>query len=350
MVSAMTADKREHRVTRGRLFAIMLATTLLAALTLAAVTLIVSCQKSGPDARPLNRKPLVLTTFFPLYDFARNVAGDHMLVENLLPAGVGPHEFSFTPKDRKRLEDARLLVKNGFGLEAFLDDFTPQREKTLVIEAAKGIVPAQPGQVVSLGEKEEGHAREPRHAPEHEHGHSEGGADPHVWLDPVNAIAQVKNIRDAMIEVDPAHRADYEANAGRYITQLEDLDREFREAIATFKRKEFVGFHSAFIYLANRYGLRQVAVFEEFPGKEPSPRYITRLIATLKQHRITVLFSEPQFSPKIIQTLSADLGLNVRPLDPLETGGFNGDSYIGVMRKNLAVLKEALNQPEKYQP
>lgn len=292
------------------------------------------CGKGTEKAIKPGQKPLVVTTFFPLYDFARNVAGDRMRVENLLPPGVGPHEFSFTPKDRQRLESARLVIKNGFGLETFLEEFAPAAGRTLVVEAGKGITPLQGGG--------EGHGDE--HGAE-DGGHRHEGADPHVWLDPVNAMKQVENIRDAMIAVDPANRAVYEANAARFLRQLQDLDDECRREIAGFKRKEFVAYHRAFSYFANRYGLQQVAVFEDFPGKEPSPRYVAGLIETIKRHGIAVLFTEPQFSPKIIRTVATDLGLRVLELDPMETGDFERGTYTDVMRKNLVAFKEALGTP-----
>ncbi|MDH4099081.1 MAG: metal ABC transporter substrate-binding protein [Nitrospirota bacterium] len=301
---------------------------------LALLFVFAGCSKGPEQASKATDKPLVITTFFPLYDFAKNVAGDRMRVENLLPAGAGPHEFTFTPKDRQRLENARLLIKNGFGLETFLEDVTLSPDKTLVVEAGKGIAPLE------LKKKED-------HRDEHEHvgGHHHEGGDPHVWLDPVNAMKQVENIRDAMIAVDPANKTVYEANAVRYLDQLRALDEECRREIEGFARKEFVAYHSAFSYFSNRYGLKQVAVFEEVPGKEPSPRSMAGLINTIKKYNVRALFTEPQFSPRIIQTVASDLKLSVLELDPMETGDFEKGSYIGVMKKNLAAFKEAQNKP-----
>ena len=184
----------------------------------------------------------------------------------------------------------------------------------------------------------EGTGREGRGNEEDEH----GDINPHIWLDPNNAIIQVGNIRDAFITRDPQNADVYRINADRYIDELRVLDQEIRETTNSFSAKDFIAFHSAFKYFAERYGIRQVAAIEEFPGKEPSPKYLSEMIKLIRKLGITAIFSEPQFSPKIVEVIARDLHLTVYELNPVETGDRVKDSYISIMRKNLEILKDAL--------
>lgn len=261
----------------------------------------------------------VVTTFLPIYIFSKNVAEDLAVVENLLPADIGPHDYSFTPSDIIKISQADLLVKNGAGLDDWLDEIVDSagRRDLSVINSSRDIS--------LLKEK-----------------HEEEGVNPHFWLNPMLAIKQVENIRDGLIQVDPQNKEDYMANAAKYINKLRVLDKEVRELTENLPNKSFVAFHAAFDYFAKQYGLSQEAVIEEFPGREPSPRVLINLINLVKEKEIKALFSEPQFSPRIIETLSKDLDLPHYVLDPIVTGELKKDFYEIKMRENLQVFKDAL--------
>jgi zinc transport system substrate-binding protein len=284
-----------------------------------------SCQTKAPDSpvkAPVHRprsseKLMVLTTIAPLYSFTRNVAGDAAGVENLLPSGAGPHEYSLSPQDAKKIADAHVLVINGVNLEAWLDKAI---NSTGTHGTGEGrLIVADTSTGVEIMNK-----------------------DPHIWLSPKNAVIQVRNIRDALITADPANAGVYEANAGAYIIRLENLDREIRDEMKTWGKREFVAYHSAFRYFARDYGLQQVAVIQETPETEPSPRHIASVIDTIKSRGIKSIFTEPQGSHKIIKSLAADMGLKVYSLDTLEMGIPGKEWYEDRMRANLAVLREAL--------
>ena len=280
--------------------------------------------------RDQNRKLNVVTTFFPLYDFTRAVGGDRVQIELLF--SQTPEVASFSPSDILRINRADLVVKNGIGLEAVLDDLISSSDNrdVWVVDTSEGI------QLLDSFERIEVEGSEVKE----EHGH--GLRDPHIWLDPQHAMIQIGHIRDAFVTLDPAHADEYAARAQNLLGELVFLDQEIANAAAQFRKKDFIAFHSAFQYFAKRYGLNQAAVIEEFPGKDPSPGYLAGVARIVGELGIVVIFVEPQFSPKVAEVIARDLGLQVRVLDPIETGDPLRDSYISLMRKNLDVLTEAM--------
>jgi zinc/manganese transport system substrate-binding protein len=273
------------------------------------------------DLKPKNKKIRVITTIAPLYSFAKNVAGDYADVENLLPSGAGPHEYSLSPENVMKVSKAHVLIENGVGLEKWLDKLVLQENfhsesagvaKQIVADSSSGI------NIISN--------------------------NPHIWLSPKNAFIQVNNIMDALVRADPVNAEHYTKNADAYIKRLEHLDREITEITGSLKRKEFVSLHSAFLYFARDYGLRQAAVIQEFPETEPTPRHITDVMNVIKTNNIRVIFSEPGVPHKVVETLAKDLNLQVYSLDTLETGAFYPEWYEERMRANLEVLKMSMNQ------
>lgn len=260
----------------------------------------------------------VVATFFPLYDFTRQVGKDKINLAVLFTQT--PEVAAFTPSDIQKINSADLVIKNGLEFEVVLEDLIAASDNRDV-----AIVDASTNAEFLTSEDEYGGLR-----------------DPHIWLDPHNAMREVQTIADALSAYDPANAGFYHENAERYLAELRALDAEIKTDVAGYRSKDFVSFHSAFRYFANRYGLNQAAVIEPFIGKEPSPTYIAGVIETIKSKKISAIFSEPQFSPKVVQVIARDLGLTIRALDPLETGDIVQDSYISIMRKNLAVLREAL--------
>ena len=257
----------------------------------------------------------VLATFFPIYDFASKVGKDRIELDILFTQT--PEIASFTPSDIQKINKASIVIKNGLGLEPILDDLIAAGDSKdiEVVDASKGV------RTVAS---------------------AEGPTDPHIWLDPNNVIIQVENIRDAFIVHDGVNAGFYRENSEKYIQELRALDQEIQETVSKLSKKDFIAFHSAFQYLAKRYGLSQAATIEEFPGKEPSPRYLSEVIKLIRTLGITAIFSEPQFSPKVVEVIARDLNLKVYALDPAETGDLVDDSYISIMRNNLEILRSAL--------
>lgn len=276
-----------------------------------------ACQQ--PTHHP-KTKLKVLTTIAPLYSFTRNITGDLADVDNLLPSGVGPHEYSFSPADVSKIEEAQVLIKNGVNLEDWLDKLIASAQERVAPTGKERLTVVDTSFGVEIIDK-----------------------DPHIWLSPKNAVIQVKNIRDALVKADPDNSKRYMENAEKYIKYLEKLDRDIRDEVKTWKRKEFVAFHSSFLYFTRDYGLNQVAVIQEFPEKQPTPKHIADIINIIKKTGVNAIFSEPQFSHKIVKSIAKDLKLGVFSLDTLETGALYPEWYEDKIRTNLAVLKKALS-------
>jgi len=273
-------------------------------------------------------KTKVVTTFLPVYLFTKAVAGNVADVEILVPPGTEVHEYQATPENVKAIATANVLVKNGLGLEEFIDDTVKnaQNPKLTEIDASKGIKPLNEISPVEETAKEE------------EHNHEAG--NPHVWLDPVLAKQQVINIRDGLIAADPGNKAAYEANAAAYIKELESLNGEFQQTLQKNPNCTFVTFHDAFPYLAQRYKLKQVAVVE-IPEDQLSPADVQNAVNAVKKYKVKALFSEPGVDNKLLTSLSKDLKLNLQTLDSLETGETDPQYYFKAMKANLQTLETA---------
>jgi zinc transport system substrate-binding protein len=172
-----------------------------------------------------------------------------------------------------------------------------------------------------------------------EEGHGTAG-NPHVWLSPRNAIHQVEAIREALIRADPSGAEVYQANASAYIAELEALDKEIREAVASFSSRRFIAFHAAWVYFARDYGLEQAAVIERMPGQEPSPAEIAAIVERARAMQARAIFAEPQFSTKAAQVIAEESGAQVLYLDPL--GQPPDYRYLDLMRFNLREMSRAL--------
>ncbi len=276
-----------------------------------------------------SRKIKVVTTFLPIYLFTKAVAGDVADVEILVKPGTEVHEYQATPENVKAIATANVLVKNGLGLEEFLEATVKnaQNPKLTQIDASIGIKALEPiSPIVKTTKAEKDHKNE--------------AGNPHVWLDPVLAKQQVTNIRDGLIVADPTHKATYEANAGNYIKQLESLNNEFQQTLQKTPNCTFVTFHDAFPYIAKRYNLKQVAVVE-IPEDQLSPADVQNAIDTVKKYKVKALFSEPGIDNKLLKSLSQDLKLNLRTLDSLETGETDPQHYFQAMKANLQTLETA---------
>ncbi len=282
---------------------------------------------SGADVQAEKLK--VLTSFLPVYCFTVNVAGDLAEVENLLPPGVGPHDYQFTPKDRRKLAKADLIVINGLGMESWLERALQAGDhKPVVVEISAGL------------NKELLHSAEPE-GKESEAGHHHE-LNPHVWLDPLLAVHAVTNILVALQKADPAHAAGYARNAEGFVQRLEKLDAEIREGLTPVRTNSFVTFHDAFPYFIRRYQLNLAGVLEETPEVSPSPRYLAQLSGNIRQRKARAIFVEPQFPSTLAEQLAKDLKIKIGTLDTMEIGPQTPSAYEEIMRRNLRVLQETL--------
>ena len=275
-----------------------------------------------------NSSSKIVTTFLPIHLFTKAVVGDTAEVDILISPGAEVHDYQATPGDARLLAQADILVENGLGMEEFLSGLVANAGNSQLqqIDASEGIE--------AIKEEHDDHGHD------HGHGHSHEEGNPHVWLDPVLAQQQVANIRDGLIAIDPNNANSYRTNANAYIQQLQQLDSEFRQRLAPVRGCNFITFHDAFPYLAQRYGLRQEAIVE-IPEDSITPQDIRRVQRIASLYQVKALFTEPGIEDRRIEQISSDLNIPLEEIDPLESGQTNPQYYFQAMRRNLAALLRA---------
>lgn len=275
----------------------------------------------GGEVGPGESGLKVAVSIPPLADFCREVGGGLVEVKCLLPPGASPHTYELTADQAEFLSGADLLVTNGLGLDSWLEETAekvgnPRLKRVAAAEAVpqEELLPA-PG--------------------------DESVYDPHVWLDPLLALYQVRAVADALAEVDPSHADVYRENALLYEEELKGLDAWIRGVADTFTRRSFVSFHPAWTYFARRYGLEQSAVLVKSPGREPGAGEMADLVDLMREEGVKVIFAESQFDPRPARLLAEEAGGDVAvvTVDPL---GSEGKVYVEMMRENLRAMEEAM--------
>jgi zinc/manganese transport system substrate-binding protein len=280
----------------------------------------------------------VVTTFIPITQFTKAVAGDRAQVNQLIPASTGPHDYQAKPEDVRKLVQADVLVKNGLGMEAFLEDLVANagNRDLKIVDSSEGIETIS-NEAMEEHEQAEGE----EHAEEGHHHHGE--YNPHIWLDPKRAIQQVENIRDGLIAADPAGKETYTANAAAYIAKLEQLDSEFTQKLQPFAGKTFVTFHGFALYFAQRYNLK-AEFLVGVPQENPSPEDVKRAIEAAEASNLKVLLTESQAVGDPFSALAKDLNVTVSTFDSIETGGpkaLEPEYYFTIMGQNVNNLVTA---------
>lgn len=280
-------------------------------------------------------KMAVVASIFPLADIAREVGGEKVGVQTLLPSGASPHTFEQAPGKIRSLSEAKVFFMVGFGLEFWARKMVTSaaNPSILVVDMSKAISAEE---IIKEMEKgEEGHK---------DLSHKDISINTHFWLDPVLAKKMASVVSDTYQRLDPANKSYYAEREAKFQAGLDALHREISDRVARFKYKSFVSFHAAWSYFAKRYGLVQAGVIEEFPGKEPTPAKIAELVRIIKKSGARVVFAEPQFNPSIARALASEAGVKLLTLDPL--GGEDipdRSSYIKLMRYNLNAMERSLN-------
>lgn len=298
------------------------------------IVLILAACSNDTSEKEDDGKLKIMTTFYPMYEFTKNIAGDKADVELLIPSTIEPHDWEPTPKDIGNIQKADLFVYNSADMETWVSDITASIDSSdvAVVEASKGIK--------LIEEDEEAEESEEEH--EHDHSHH---ADPHVWLSPVLAQQEVQTITDALVKVDPDNKEYYETESSKYIEKLKALDEEYKTELKGITSNEFITQHTAFSYLAKEYGLVQVPIAGLSPDEEPSAAKLAELKKFAEEHEINVIYFEELTSSKVAETLANELGADTEVLNALE--GLSdeqqkaGEDYITVMEENLTQLKKS---------
>ncbi len=320
-----------------------------ATVSLAAVLGLVAlsaCSVAGGSGRTKDGKLQVVASFYPMEFLAKEIGGDHVSVTGLTKPGVEPHDLELTPRQIGTLADAGAIIYLK-GLQPAVDAAVKQSGNRHVADAASLTALEKHGDEVDghehgAHEEHEGHEAHEGHEG-HDHG-EEGGADPHVWLDPVKYAEVAKGVARALGEADPDHKADFAKNADALAKRLEALNNEFTDGLRNRASDTFITTHAAFGYLAERYGLTEESISGLDPESEPSAARMKALHKLAEEHHVSTVFFETLASPNTAKTLARDLRLKTDVLDPLEgiTGDSKGDDYFEVMESNLTALQKAL--------
>ena len=274
-----------------------------------------------------------VTSFYPMYVFAQNIAEGvpGVKIVNLAGESTGClHDYQLKTRDMAALETADALIINGGGMEQFMDKVIAQQPSLTVIDAGDGIE-------MLCSEDEHGHDGH-----EHGHEHDHEMLNAHVWLDPALAAVQVQNIADGLAAADSANAQAYLANGAAYIARIEALHEEIKAQLEPLAGSEIVTFHEAFDYFARAYDLHVAAVIAGDSGEEPSTRQIAKLCDLVDGLAVKALFVEPQYPVKTAETIARETGAKIYTLDPVVTGDGSMNSYETLMRENARVLREAL--------
>jgi zinc/manganese transport system substrate-binding protein/manganese/iron transport system substrate-binding protein len=279
----------------------------------------------------------VAATISVLQDLVEQVGGDRVEAFSIVPVGGSPETYGPSPRDAGRISESQVVFENGLGLDAWVEALVESagNEEQTVVELSEGLEP------IEGGEREEG--EQGAEEPEKEGENAED--NPHLWLDVTNAEHYVERIRDTLAEVDPEGAEEYEANAGEYLAELEELDGYIRERAEGIpkERRKLVTFHDAFPYFAEAYGFELVGVVLENPEAEPASREVAEVVLRIEEEGVPVVFTEPQFNAGLANTVAQEAGVEVRELytDTLVDDAA-GDTYEAMMRTNVDRISEAL--------
>ncbi|MEV0525113.1 metal ABC transporter substrate-binding protein [Streptomyces sp. NPDC050439] len=321
----------------------LIPTAALASATVLGLTALTACSSSSAADKNGDGKLSVTASFYPMQYLAQEIGGDHVSVDTLTKPGVEPHDLELSPRQTAALgeSDVILYLK---GIQPAVDDAIGQSGVKNTVDAATLTKLEKHGTGVG---HDHGHDHEGEEHAEEEHGHDEegeAGADPHVWLDPVKYAEVAEGVGKALEKADPDHAAAYKKNTKALVEKLDALNTKFEGGLKDTKTKTFITTHSAFGYLAERYGLDQEGISGIDPESDPSPARIKELQDIAKEDKVSTVFFETLASDKTAKTLANDAGLKTDVLDPLEgiTDKSKGDDYIEVMESNLGALEKAL--------
>ncbi len=273
----------------------------------------------------------VVTTYSILYDIVKNIGGDQIEIHSLAPIGSNPHEYDPRPLDVQKTTDADVVFYNGLNLEAGNSWF-----EKLIITAGKN------GEDTPVYRMSEG--VEPKYLTTKG---NEGEEDPHAWLDIRNGIKYAKNVRDALIKVDPDHADIYETNAKEYIEKLEKLHQNAVESFNKIpKEKRFlVTSEGAFKYFSDAYGFEAGYIWEINSENQGTPQQVKEIVDIIKSREVATLFVETSIDPRSMEMVSSETGVPIGGklfTDSLGKPDEDGDTYIKMMEWNITIILDNL--------
>ena len=281
-----------------------------------------------------NSKLQVVASATFLYEFSQNIGKEMIDVTLLVPMGADPHDWEPTIRDTERLQKADMIIVNGIGYEHWLNSLELSDIAGILVDTSNGISTLDSANHDE--EKHDDHAKEDGHDDEDNH----GVLDPHIWLNPVFAQLQVKNIANALSNSDPTNKNYYQSNAAIYNQKLNLLDTKIRTELSGCKT-DFITFHDAFSYFSEEYGLTQHTIISSTDSHgDVTPKTLEHIISLARELNIKVIFAEENTSTKTSQVIADEIGGKVLVLSPLEI--VSDETYVEKMTQDLESLKDAL--------
>ncbi|MGP4063589.1 metal ABC transporter solute-binding protein, Zn/Mn family [Oceanobacillus sp. M65] len=338
----------------------------------------------------------IYTTLYPLEDFTKKIGGEFVEVESIMPLGADAHTFEPTSKQMVDIAGADAFIYNGMGMESYAESMSSalESEDVALIEAAEGIETVEhshehdheseeattdehdhededatteehdhesedatteehdhEGEDATMEEHD--HESEEATTEEHDHesedathDHDHGDMDPHVWLDPIRAIALAENIKDQLVELKPEEEETFEANFETLKADLENLDAEFHTLIESKENPEMIVSHAAYGYWEENYGVAQIPISGLSSSEEPSQKELTEVISVAKEKDLKYVIFEQNVTTKVAEVIRNEIGAEPLQLHNLsvltEEDAENEEDYFSLMKKNLETLNKAL--------
>ncbi len=290
---------------------------------LALIAVLWGCGGRPPETGRVDARPRVLASFTVLADMAEQVACGRLRVESLTRPGAEIHGYEVTPADLRRARGAQLLLENGLGLERWMDRFAASLGPIPRVTLSRGVVPIP---IDAAGGQ----------AP-----------NPHAWMSPKAAHTYVANLREAFTRLDPAGADDYRRCAGAFRVQLDQLDAELAQEMATLpkQRRLLVTCEGAFSYLTRDYGLEEGWLWPVNGEREVTPQRMRRLIETVRRRRVPAVFCESTVDARAMRRVAAESGAvlaGILHVDSLSPAGGVAPTYLKLMRHNVGSVRRGL--------
>lgn len=303
----------------------------------------------------------IYTTVYPLSYFAERIGGEYVNVSSIYPPGTNEHTFEPTQADMMALADADLFFYIGLGLEGFVENAkdTLKNENVKLVATSDAI---SDDKLKASAEEEHSHDHESHEEHEHDHegetheeeheeegheGHNHGDTDPHIWLSPVLSQDLAGAIKDELVAALPEQEQLLNENYDQLISELDNLDHEFEQMASETKTKTFFVSHASFGYIANRYGLEQIAIAGINSQSEPSQKELTEIVDQAEMLQVSYILFEQNVSSKLSTVIQNEVGADSLELHNLsvltEEDIKNDETYFTLMEKNIETLKQALN-------
>jgi zinc transport system substrate-binding protein len=306
--------------------------------------LLFGCVENGMNEKQDEEKIEVMASFYPFYDIAKNIAGETVIVNVLVPPGSEPHSFNPSPQDILKISKADIFIVTGTEFEDWEERIVENVNPNAIIVKANNGIELLLAEFKHSHEHEKDEYNEDHHGDEHineEHEHSHGLYDPHFWVSPTNVIKITDNITNALIEADSKNSKYYLANSINYKTQIMTLHNNFEKELANCEKSEIITTHAAFAYLGKDYGFEQITILGLSPDSEPTSNQIINLIKEANYHGLKHIFYEELVDPRVSKTIASEVGAKTLVLNPV-AGSKDNKSYIDIMTQNLNNLKIGL--------